>query len=77
MTEDVLDDGAAGSQSPKREARRVDPVSTVAGLIFIAVASAALSDRFWVDIDPVIAAGAAIVALGAAMIVVTALRHRR
>lgn len=77
MTEDVLDDSAVGSQAPKRKARRVDPVSTVAGLIFIAVASTALSDRFWADIDPVIAAGAAIVALGAAMIVVTALRHRR
>ena len=69
--------GAAENRSPARKSRRVDPVSLVAGLLFIAIALAALADRFWVDIDPVLVVGGTIVALGAAMIVGTVLRHRR
>ncbi|MCY4663801.1 MAG: hypothetical protein OXC00_03960, partial [Acidimicrobiaceae bacterium] len=57
--------------------RRVDPVSLVAGLIFIAIALAAFTDRFWADLDLVLAAGGAVVAVGAAMIVATVLRHSR
>ena len=67
----------AGPRSAEPESRRVDPVSLVAGLIFIAIALAALTDRYWADLDPVLVAGGAVVAVGAAMIVVTVLRHSR
>ena len=74
--EGAFDDGA-GPRSAEPESRRVDPVSLVAGLIFIAIALAALTDRFWTDLDPVLVAGGAVVAVGAAMIVATVLRHSR
>lgn len=74
----ALDSGTGASpRSVAKESRRVDPVSLVAGLLFIAIALAALTDRFWAEIDPVLVAAGMIVALGAAMIVGTVRRHRR
>ena len=57
--------------------RKVDPVSLVAGLIFIAIALAALTDRHWADIDAVLVFGGAIVAAGVALMVSVILRRRR
>lgn len=68
MIDEALDCGAADqSQSGARRPRRVDPVSLVAGLLFIAIASAALIDRFWADVDPVLVVGGVIVAVGVAI----------
>lgn len=68
VSDEVLDaDAAAQRQSGARKSRRVDPVSLVAGLLFIALALAALTDRFWTDVDPVLVVGGAIVAVGVAI----------
>lgn len=64
-----------GSVEPSRH--RVDPVSLVVGLVFVAVALAVLVESFWLEIDPVLVAGGAVAAAGTAMIVATVLRHRR
>ncbi len=47
---------------------RVDAVSAATGALFIAVAALALADRFWAEIDPVLVAGGAVIAVGVAMI---------
>ena len=75
----MLDDEAEETPSPARNRRRVDAVSAVAGVLFIAIAVLALADRVWADIDPVLVAGGAIVAVGVAMIAVLIPRgrHRR
>ena len=75
----MLDDEAEETPSPAKARRRVDAVSAVAGVLFIAIAVLALADRVWADIDPVLVAGGAIVAVGLAMIAVLIPRgrHRR
>ena len=70
-------DGGADPRAAEPASRRVDPVSLVTGLIFIAIALAALTDRYWADLDLVLVAGGAVVAVGAAMIAATVLRHSR
>ena len=68
---------AGSPESPESTRRRVDPLSLVAGLVFIAVALAALTDRYWADIDAALVFGGAIVAMGVALMVSAVLRHRR
>lgn len=68
---------AAQRESGAGKSRRVDPVALVAGLIFIAVAAAALTDRFWADLDPVLVVGGTVTAVGVAVMVSVVLRHRR
>ncbi len=77
MSDEVGDTGVAVEQASARKSRRADPVSLVAGLLFIAIALAALTDRFWADLDAVLVAGGTVVALGAAMIAGVILRSRR
>lgn len=78
MRDEGLDTGAAMErQTGARRARRVDPVSLVAGLLFIAISLAALTDRYWADIDPVLIVGGSTVAIGIALIAGVVLRHRR
>ncbi len=48
---------------------RIDSVSVVTGLLFLAIAILALADRFWAEIDPVLVVGGAIIAVGVAMAV--------
>lgn len=77
-THEVLDDDAtAHPQAASPKSRRVDAVSVVAGVLFIAIAILALTDRFWAEIDPVLVVGGAVVAVGVAMIVGVILRGRR
>ena len=64
-------------ESPEATRDRVDPLSLVAGLVFVTVGLAVLVERLWVEIDPVLVAGGAVVAVGAAMIVGTVVRHSR
>ena len=52
--------------SSRRGTDRVDAVSVVAGLLFIAIAILALADRFWAEIDPVLVVGGIIIAIGMA-----------
>ena len=80
----MLDDEAEETPSPAEETpssarnrRRIDAVSAVAGGLLIAIAGLALADRVWADIDPVLVAGGAIVAVGVAMIAVLIPRSRR
>ena len=56
---------------------RVDAVSVVTGLLFVAFAVLALADRFWAEIDPVLVVGGAIIAIGVAMIAGVIVRGRR
>ena len=78
MSDEVLDpDSAARRQSDARKSRRIDPVSLVAGLLFIAIAAATLTDRFWADIDPVLVVGGAVIAVGVAMTAGVIRRSRR
>ena len=56
---------------------RVDAVSVVTGVLFIAIAVLALADRFWAEIDPVLVVGGAIIVIGAAMIAGVIRRGRR
>ena len=78
MSDRIRDTGTAiERQSSALKPRRVDPVSLVTGLLFIAIALAALADRFWVDLDAVLLVGAAVVSIGLAMIAGVILRSRR
>lgn len=63
--------------SRRRVAERIDSISVVSGLVFIAIALAALTDRYWADIDAALVFGGAIVAIGVALMVSAVLRHRR
>lgn len=54
--------------SNRWRAGRIDAVSVVIGVLFIAIAVLAVADRFWADIDPVLVVGGAIIAIGVAMI---------
>lgn len=56
---------------------RIDAVSAVIGVLFIAVAVLAVADRFWADIDLVLVVGGAIIAIGVAMIAGVFRRGRR
>ena len=68
---------AASRSSDRKGPYRTDAVSAVAGLLFIAIATLALTDRFWAEVDPVLVLGGAIVAVGLAMITGVVLRRRR
>ena len=76
-TDEMLDNGDRQSQPGRKGLHRMDAVSAVAGLLFIAIAILALTNRFWAEVDPVLAVGGAIVAVGAAMIVGVIRRGRR
>ena len=77
----MRDEGPATGTAMERQtgarSRRVDPVSLVAGLLFIAIALAALTDRYWADIDPVLIVGGSTVAVGVALMVSAVRRQRR
>ena len=78
MSDRIRDTGAAiERQSSALKPGRVDPVSLVTGLLFIAIALAALTDRFWVRLDAVLVAGGAVIAVGLAIIAGVILRSRR
>lgn len=78
MSDRIRDTGAAiERQSSALKSRRVDAVSLVTGLLFIAIAVLALADRLWAGIDPVLVVGGAVVAVGVAMIAGVILRTRR
>ena len=77
MSDEVGDTGVAVEQASARKSRRADPVSLVTGLLFITIAMAALADRFWVDLDPVLVVGGAVVSVGLAMMAGVILRSRR
>ena len=78
MSDRIRDTGAAiERQSSALKPRRVDPVSLVTGLVFIAIAVLALADRLWAGIDPVLVVGGAVVAVGVAMMAGVILRTRR
>ena len=70
-------DNEAGEPPPQRAASRIDAISAVAGVLLIAIAVLALADRVWADIDPVLVAGGAIIAVGVAMIAVLIPRRRQ
>ena len=75
MADEVFDSGADAPVTPSApKSRRVDLVSLMAGLLFIAIALAALIDRFWVDVDSALMVGAVIAAVGVAMAVGVARR---
>ena len=74
---DMPDDGARGPSSRRRAMERIDSISVVSGLVFIAIALAALTDRYWADIDAALLFGGAIVAIGVALMVGAVLRQRR
>ena len=74
---DMPDDGARGPSSRRRAMERIDSISVVSGLVFIAIALAALTDRYWADIDAALVFGGAIVAIGVALMASAVLRHRR
>ena len=76
-TDEMLDNDDRQPQPDRKGPYRIDAVSVVAGLLFIAIAILALADRFWADIDPVLVVGGAVVAVGVAMIVGVILRGRR
>lgn len=76
----TLSDTDPPPRPPMKERVPADPVSAVAGLVFITVALLALADGFWIDVDGVVVTGAAIAAVGVAMIlsvVVRAVSRRR
>ena len=77
MTEGTFDDASVPPESAAPKIRRVDPVSLVAGLLFIAIALAALTDRYWADLDGVLVVGGAIIAIGVAMMAGVIARGRR
>ena len=76
-TDDMLDNDDGQRQPDRKGPYRMDAVSAVAGLLFIAIAILALADRFWAEVDPVLVGGGAAVAVGVAMIVGVILRGRR
>jgi len=63
--------------SRRRAIERIDSISVVSGLVFIAIALAALTDRYWADIDAALVFGGAIVAIGVALMASAVLRQRR
>ncbi|MXW98245.1 MAG: hypothetical protein F4Y05_07330 [Acidimicrobiaceae bacterium] len=71
------DDDTREPSSRRRAIERIDSISVVSGLVFIAIALAALTDRYWADIDAALVFGGAIVAIGVALMVSVVLRHRR
>ena len=75
--DEMLDNDDRQPQPDRKGPHRIDAVSAVAGLLFIAIAILALADRFWADVDPVLVVGGAVVAVGVAMIVGVILRSRR
>ena len=77
MTDEMLDNDGRQPQLDRKGPYRTDAVSAVAGLLFIAIAILALTDRFWAEVDPVLVLGGAIVAVGLAMITGVVLRRRR
>ena len=76
-TDEMLDNDDRQPQPGRKVPNRIDAVSAVAGLLFIAIAILALADRFWVEVDPVLVVGGAVVAVGVAMIVGVIRRGRR
>ncbi len=76
-THEMLDNDGRQPQPDRKGPYRTDAVSAVAGLLFIAIAILALTDRFWAEVDPVLVLGGAIVAVGLAMITGVVLRRRR
>ena len=76
-TDEMLDNDDRQPQPGRKGPYRMDAVSAVAGLLFIAVAILALADRFWAEVDPVLVTGGAVVAVGVAMIVGVIRRGRR
>ena len=74
---DMTDDGTQEPSSRRRSIERIDSISVVSGLVFIAIALAALTDRYWADIDAALVFGGAIVAIGVALMASAVLRHRR
>ena len=77
LDDDAEETPSPAEETPARNRRRIDAVSAVAGGLLIAIAGLALADRVWADIDPVLVAGGAIVAVGVAMIAVLIPRSRR
>ena len=75
-TTDMPDDAREPS-THRRVAGRIDSISVVSGLVFIAIALASLTDRYWADIDAGLVFGGAIVAIGVALMASAVLRHRR
>ena len=71
------DDDALKPSSRRRVRERIDSISVVSGLVFIAIAVAALTDRYWADIDAALVFGGAIVAIGVALMASAVLRQRR
>lgn len=73
---EMPDDDTREPSSRWRSIERIDSVSVVSGLVFIAIALAALTDRYWADIDAALVFGGAIVAIGVALMVSAVLRLR-
>lgn len=71
------DDNTREPSSHRRVAGRIDSISAVSGLVFIAIALSALTDLYWADIDAALVFGGAVVAIGVALMVSAVLRHRR
>ena len=76
-TDEMLDNDDRRPPPDRKGPYRIDAVSAVAGLLFIAIAILALADRFWAEVDPVLVVGGAVVAVGVAMIVGVIRRGRR
>ena len=76
-TDEMLDHDDRRPQSDRKGPYRIDAVSAVAGLLFIAIAILALADRFWAEVDPVLVVGGTVVTVGVAMIVGAIRRGRR
>ena len=74
---DMPENDTKEPSSHRRVAGRIDSLSVVSGLVFIAIALAALTDRYWADIDAALVFGGSIVAIGVALMVSAMLRHRR
>lgn len=74
---DMPDNDTVEPRSGRWGAGRIDAVSVVIGVLFIAIAVLAVADRFWTDIDPVLVVGGAIIAIGLAMIAGVFRRGRR
>ena len=64
---DMPDNDTVEPRTSRWGTGRIDAVSVVTGVLFIAIAVLALTDRFWADIDAVLVVGGAIIAIGLAM----------
>ena len=71
------DDETVEPRASRWRTGRIDAVSAVIGVLFIAVAVLAVADRLWADIDLVLVVGGAIIAIGVAMIAGVFRRGRR